>query len=68
MAAEVYNLGRVTDMSRPKIARRLFWRYMLYAILKIYISFKIQALISYITILIICILKQFSLTIFQSNF
>lgn len=47
MAAEVYNLGRVTDMSRPKIARRLFWRYILYAILNIYISFKVQALISY---------------------
>lgn len=24
MAAEVYNLGRVTDMSRRKIARQLF--------------------------------------------
>lgn len=58
MAAEVYNLGRVTDMSRPKIARRLFWRYILYAILNIYISFKVQALITHITILIICILKK----------
>lgn len=58
MAAEVYNLGRVTDMSQPKIARRLFWRYILYAILNIYISFKVQALISHITILIIRILKK----------
>lgn len=58
MAAEVYNLGRVTDMSQPKIARRLFWRYILYAILNIYISFKVQALISHFSILIICILKK----------
>lgn len=65
MAAEVYNLGRVTDMSRPKIARRLFWRYILYAILNIYISFKVQALISHITILIICILKKISFTFFK---
>lgn len=66
MAAEVYNLGRVTDMSRPKIARRLFWRYILYAILNIYISFKVQALISHISILIICILKKKnSLTFFK---
>lgn len=65
MAAEVYNLGRVIDMSRPKIARRLFWRYILYAILNIYISFKVQALISHITILIICILKKKSFTFFK---